>query len=553
MGLLRALVEAAGADYRQWKALTRVMLKADTRSTAFGGAQAGAAKEGGSGVARFGTMALMYGFFGLLLAPTVWTLADPFLSATVVYTAVLLMVGSTILMEFQSVVIVPDDYGILAFRPVSSTTYFLVKLTNVVIYTSTLAILLAAASVVTLGVLHGVVVAGAALVGLLGLSLATALGLIALYGAVLHWVPAHRLERMLSYLQLVTSLGFFAFIFLGQELYTSPAVAALDVEPSGWTLLHPATWYAGLPALAAGQGGAFVIGGLLLGAVALVGLFRVSTRHLSLSYAHRLAARSEAPRERPKAPAAGALPRRGARAWSWMSPEFRAVARLIRAQFRFDTRFRLGVLSVLPLSVLYLVMGLEDGRLPDPFTGSALQAAGALNLLHIAALLMPTMLMMNVGYSESAPAGWVYFATPCRAPRLLRHARMVVMMAFLVPYLAILGGLLAWFFGVWWHGVIHVLVLGLVANGALQFAQLLHPVLPFSQSPQKMQQSGRFFGTFIIMIVPLGLLGVLMAFGYRSPTGILATLGGLLVANVLGELAVSSKVSRRMEGLEFTG
>lgn len=553
MGLLRALVEAAGADYRQWKALTRVMLKADTRSTAFGGAQARASKEDGSGVARFRTMALMYGFFGLFLAPGAWTVADPFLSSTVVYTAVLLFVGSTILLEFQSVVIAPDDYGILAFRPVSSATYFLVKLTNVVIYTSTLAILLAAASLVTLGVRHGAAVAFAALVGLLGLSLATALGLIALYGAVLHWVPSHRLERMLSYLQLVTSLGFFALILLGQELYTSPTVAALELEPSGWTLLHPATWYAGLPALAAGQGGPFVVGGLALGAVALGGLFRLSTRRLSLSYAHRLAGRSEAPRERAGARKAPVTRGRGGWLWSRMPPEFRAVARLIRAQFRFDTKFRLAVLSVLPLSVLYLYMGLDDGRLPDPFTGSALQAAGALNLLHIAALLMPTMLMMNVGYSESAPAGWVYFATPCRAPHLLRHARTVVMMAFLVPYLVILGGLLGWFFGVWWHGAIHVVVLGLVANGALQFAQLLHPVLPFSQSPQKMQQSGRFFGTFLLMIVPLGLLGVLMAFGYGSIGGILATLGGLVVANVLGELAVSSKVSRRREGLEFTG
>ena len=61
---------------------------------------------------------------------------DPFTGALVVATGLMVLVGSILLVDYQSVITSPDDYRILGFQPISSRTYFAVRLTNVLIYTA---------------------------------------------------------------------------------------------------------------------------------------------------------------------------------------------------------------------------------------------------------------------------------------------------------------------------------------------------------------------------------------------------------------------------------
>src|SRR5881628_59954 len=63
---------------------------------------------------------------------------------TVVFSAVLLgyamvMVGMSVLIEFGLAVVSPDDFQILAHRPISSRTFFAVKTSNLVFYVILLA------------------------------------------------------------------------------------------------------------------------------------------------------------------------------------------------------------------------------------------------------------------------------------------------------------------------------------------------------------------------------------------------------------------------------
>jgi hypothetical protein len=58
---------------------------------------------------------------------------------TIVFTTVLLgygmvMVGMSVLIEFGLAVISPDDFAILAHRPISSRTFFAVKTSNLLFY-----------------------------------------------------------------------------------------------------------------------------------------------------------------------------------------------------------------------------------------------------------------------------------------------------------------------------------------------------------------------------------------------------------------------------------
>lgn len=57
---------------------------------------------------------------------------------------------------------------------------------------------------------------------------------------------------------------------------------------------------------------------------------------------------------------------------SWFTTgEARAVALLVRSQFRDDHRFRMGVLGLLPFTLLYMVMGVRNGAIADPFARRA--------------------------------------------------------------------------------------------------------------------------------------------------------------------------------------
>src|SRR5690606_18166751 len=86
--------------------------------------------------------------------------------------------------------------------------------------------------------------------------------------------------------------------------------------------------------------------------------------------------------------------------------EARAVAILVRSQFRNDLRFRMGVFAILPMTLIYLLMGLSNAR----------DAAGAgapnLTLVTMAALLFPSMLKTNISRSEAFRAAWIFFVTP---------------------------------------------------------------------------------------------------------------------------------------------
>ena len=88
----------------------------------------------------------------MFLAAVAAAVPGGYLSASIVLLMVSLMVAMAILIDFQSVVVSPNDYEILAHQPVSSRTYFLVKLTSILLYTGIIGALMGGfATIVFLG------------------------------------------------------------------------------------------------------------------------------------------------------------------------------------------------------------------------------------------------------------------------------------------------------------------------------------------------------------------------------------------------------------------
>ena len=156
---MRPLLAAAGVDFDQWKALTVVALKLDFRTSSLGQTQF---RREASRILGFIGQFVFYTVVGGRWLFWSGSARDLFVVSTVTMTYVMFMVGTAVLIDHNSALASPVDYGILGFRPVSSRTYFAVRLTNVLVYTTLLTTVAAWLPIVSFFIRHDVVVGVAA-------------------------------------------------------------------------------------------------------------------------------------------------------------------------------------------------------------------------------------------------------------------------------------------------------------------------------------------------------------------------------------------------------
>jgi hypothetical protein len=538
---LTRLFEAAGVDFEQWKALTLVALKLDFRTSALG--YAGAFRTGRAAAALVGQF-IMYVLFGVFLAIFVWMGTDLFLVGTVLTTYVIFMVGTNVLLDHNSALTSPLDYPVLGFRPVSSRTYFAARLANVLVYTTVVTTAVVFLPAASLFVRHGLAVGIAGLFALYGCATSTTLAILLGYVGLLRLVGPHAIKRALSYVQ----LGFSFFVYGGYFLFTREFARAmmtsLALPKTPWLLLYPGTWFASYLEIAAGQSSLLEVIPAVLSVLAFAAMAAALGGRLSLEYSERLGAVS-AMSERARAPRGP-----GRRALWFRTGEARAAALLIRTQFRNDMRFRMGVLGIVPITVLYIFMGARDGEMRDPFTSSAAQG---LSFVSMAVMMFPSMLKLALAYSESYRASWIFFACPADRTRMIRSAKNVLTVFFLLPYLGFVAAVYTYFVGNIWHVAVHISLLGLMSHLCLQFFVLMDPQLPFSKPPQRTRNSGVFMVFLFGMVILSALANAASAWLYASATRAVTAFAAIVLASVAVERLTRARVLHQAQSLEFQG
>lgn len=539
--LVEWCVERLGADYTQWRVLTRVMLKTDFRS-------ASALQMGNSpmreGVGAQWVTMLLYGAFGLYSLAVAFVLPDLFLSAVWSLSMTGLVVAMVILIDYGSVVISPTDYEILAHQPVSSRTYFLVKLTNVLLYAGMIGALVTGPTWIFLGVRHGLITAVVFPVIAAAAIAWTALAIVSVYAWLIRVVRPARFDRILSYIQVLLVTGVVAAPLLLGELEDRLEAVEIGTSPALYAL--PSAWFASVLPLVSGEWSLTGVLAALTAAGSTVGLFYIVSRRLSLAYAERMGALLTAS----AADRSKVSPMRSAR--RRFPVEVRAVATLLRGNFRYDRNFRMTVLGIVPMTLLYVYMSLRGGSLPDPFVELGF-GAGRLWTIHFVAIGGPQMLLESLFRSESFRAGWIFFAFPVDRARLVTGAGHCIALFVLVPYLTILGGVFVWAFGDILHAVAHAVVLGLISNLAVQVRLLLAPRLPFSEPPAKGGFSVGVFSAMVISGILIALLPLPLGAAYSSTTATISTILALVLANAVAPRLVARRIAPRLQRLEFAG
>ena len=473
--------------------------------------------------------------FGVIAATT----SDPLLSASLVTTYGAANTMMLLLVDFTGVVLSPDDYGIIGPRPVASRTYFAARLAAVCVYVGAVSLVIASVPAIVYGGRLHPLAGIAAVAAVLLCDLSAAVLVINGYVVLLRWVHPAKLRRAMSYLQLVAAMLFYGVYYLATVAFQETLLARLDFEQSPWLWLIPSTWFAAFVGVMAGGSAAtwMASGVALLLAIACVPL---AAGRLSLDYARRIGEMTGVgePARKGRAPR---LP-------GFRTGEGRAVALLVRAQFRFDQRFRMGVLGILPLTVFYLLIGMDQGALQDPFLrGSRPTGPG----VFMAVVFIPMTLHAALTVSESWRAAWIFFSTPASHARIVVAAKNFVAFYFLGGYVLVLTVIWGYFFERVWHAAVHALFAGLLAHLLLQLNVIVKPALPFAAEPRKAERSSMMFWIILLGSMAGGALPMVLPFVYRTTPLTIAALLLTIAATVALEYALRLRVDEAIGELEF--
>ncbi|RME00181.1 MAG: hypothetical protein D6814_04075 [Calditrichaeota bacterium] len=537
-------------DPQQFRALLKLAWRQDMRSSKMG---FGWQQQGRNPKVIFLTTLLYYLLLGGIFAWINFTAKSVFVGSSLTVGGLMFLLGGILMVEYTSIVISPDDYPILGHLPVSSRTYFFAKLTNMLAYILVFDLILGGPSLLVhalRGGLHpfrGLM----AFAAYMGTGLFVGLLVVALYGQLLRVISPGRLKNLLSYMQFGLSIYIYTAYLILPKFFKG-YVGSLHIQKEKWLLLLPTTWFASLVEIGYKHAGYFEWVGAAIAVGSLVFMSRGIFKHVSLEYAQRIALFMEAGRTTTRAER-----KRAKRRFSWLvffrQPEDRVVARLVVGQFRYDTRFRLSVVSILPLLLLYFYLGLEKGALPDPFLTGA-EALDRFFLFFFAILMLPIIIKQNLDSSDAYEAAWVFYASPARLPRLVIASRNLLFMLFSAPALLFLIAIFLYYFRNPLHALGHVLTIGLLTFIVLQVIYFIQPRLPFSEPKARGSQSSMF--TLMFLVLPIAgilLLSAITRVFYQSLSRMAVMYSGLFLLSYLLEWLIRRRISLISRKLNFSG
>ena len=536
--MLDRILTALGIDAGQWRALARTYITLDFRSA--GGATR-PDRGGRSGASPLLGLMVITGISSVAFAFVAANVPDLLMSASLMTTYGAATTMMLLLVDFTGVVISPDDYGILGHRPVGSRTYFAARLASIAFYVGAISVVMALLPALVYAVKRGPLAGVAAILAVLSGNLTTAVFVVTGYVGLLHWVHPARLRRAMSYLQLVSAMLFYAVYYLATRAFQSAFLARFGFQEAPWLWVMPSTWFAAFVAVAGGDAPAAAwlaaVGAIVLCAACVP----LAAGRLSLDYARRIGEMSAAGEPASRRRRSPPLPGFG-------SGEARAVALLVRGQFRFDQRFRMGVLGILPLTGFYLLLGMHEGALEDPFLPASHHGGPG---VFFAIVFIPMTLHAALTVSESWRAAWIFFASPASHARIVVAAKNFVSVYFLGGYLVVLAAFWSYFFARVWHAVIHALFAGLLAHLLLQLMVMVKPTLPFAAEPRKAERSAAMFGVFFAGSLVAGFFPVFLGFVYRSVPRTFGVLAFVLAVTAAIEYALRLRVDEAIGELEF--
>jgi ABC-2 type transport system permease protein len=536
-------------DWRQLRALLVAGIKLDLRASR--------GSVGRGKVPPFIVALLTYAVIGILLAVGLHPEDDAFVYSLFTISAAMFMTALAVVMEYVTIVAHPDDFAILAHRPVSSRTYFWAKLGNLLFYVTPIALaltlpaaIIGAGSLVPglrFGVLH-------VLTGMVA-CVATSAAIVLLYTGALKVISYRRFTTVMSYVHSGATLVLvMAYFLLPRLIEDDPHI--LSLTRGVWVYFTPPAWFAGAVQFLSGGRSAQDVALLELAVAASVAVIVAAMRTISLDYSRRISelmAQSEdedvradgTPKRRPFYRLGLASLGTGAE---------RAGYLLMDAYMRRDRKLRARVYPAFGLPLAVYLTALIRGDLHSPFVPPpesspvALQEIMGLYCVFVSLFFASAMIQ-----SEEWKASWIFYTAPIAdASSIVQGARRLVIWRYLVPFFLMLFVLLAIAIPPFDAAVFVLMILPMCLS-AFAVLTLAAPHMPLSQEIERGRHA-RQLGFFMLLGVTL--IPLLIALQYllqerEELTGLLLALLWVLVW--LSERAVRARLRRKLAAEEYEG
>ncbi len=530
-----------GVDPGQLFALTRALVKCDLRRTV----SSPTSRTANTGSRNFYFLLVFYLLLGLSLIPLIVNQQNLFAINFLLLSYSMFVVGSQILIEYHGIIISPEDHRVIGPLPVSSRTFFLAKLINLLIYILTFTAVIAMPAVIAILVYYGTRFGVATCLAVFLSNLSTALLVVMLYAFLMTRINAKKLQAFLSGFQIVFGFMVYGAFFALSYLLDSSLMQT--IKSAQWAYAFPQGWFSSYVLLAAGETEST---NLVLTVVSLFwtgSLLYLVAGKLSSTYAEGLEVLAAGPEKSHRPPAA--------KSWFVTRPggsfEARAVSHLIVQQFRHDNKFKMSVLAILPLTFFYFLLGTQEGPLSNPFIDPYFEM-GRSGLLYMLVFLFPMMLRTQVTHSDAYQAAWIFYSTPASLDRLVVAQKNFLMRFFVIPFLLLLGMIFFFHFEHLAHVVLHILVLGLLSHLFLQLAFMLAPDLPFSRPHVKGQQSRRLIVVVLVILVTLYTgFPLMFRYFYAELSAFLIFFVSLGILNIAVEALLHARIGRVLRRAEF--
>ena len=404
------LLERLGIEPRAFLALTRAMILRDLRGQHYAAATAAKSQH------LLSPLAIVVGqclTTSVLCCALLFARVEVFFFAFVNLSIGLLLLASVIVVEFQEVVLDPDDLSILGHRPVSPRTYAAAKFVNLLFY---FVLMYLAFALFPMVVGAGLRDAGpwylpAYLLASFSSSAILLVAIVAVLSAPGQSEKLMGLRRLLSWAQIVSIL----LVFYGGQLVLRDGTAAVQVWgafPPEWIRYLPTTWLARFVERAAAtpDGAVLAWAAILIGVTVLV----CSLGFLRLSRLYSAMQPVEAAMSRVRPMAASRI---GSLAgWFGRTREERVGYRLCLMFLRRDAGLAVRCAMTFNLAVVALVVGVVHGPFGNPFRTIDI-VEGAFTVMAVFAIPAAVpFLVHNLTYSRDSAGGWLLHVAPVADP-----------------------------------------------------------------------------------------------------------------------------------------
>lgn len=497
------LWRSLGADTDQLSAILNVRLMIDNRRPIGFGRRQSQKKD-----IKNGTIisAVIFTVMGIFYSLPLIIIPDRVLSLALYFTLIFLMLTLTLITDFSNALFDNRDKYTLFPRPINDRTLIMAKLLHIFIYLLRMVLPMSLAAWCVLGYIDGWV---SALLFPLPLILMTFMSLFAVNGVylvILRLVPAERFKDVISYFQIISSVIFFAIVYLRPK-----NIDRLSLDPANyhWVIYIPTYWLASFwsvlgPSMLGG-GVISMLSGIILPTLCIIILVRwlapEFTRKISGIDGAESAEYSVRGKGKP-----GKLYLTLANLFN-RSNEAKAGFILTWQQTSRSRTFRMRVYPSMAFIPIYFIYWLTQNGSSIPDALSHLSEGSK----HLLLLYMSSYVLINgLNYlvmSDQYKAAWVYYSAPVITPgKIMIGAFKALCVKLFLPFFSLITLFVLY---IWGPRVLPDVALALinVMLLAMCIARIGFRQLPFSSMEQLKQSGGRVIKSLVSMFIPF-ILGI---------------------------------------------